>query len=355
MGRTRKHNPLGLDPKKHVRLYPKHGAFYYFHRDGRWEHLGTDLAEAKRKAAIYNDPDSTFGTMKHWLDLFVEHCEKRVLRDELAQRTYDDYKRDVEPLKDFFGRMTPASVEPKHVARYLDAGAELGRPVRANREKACLSSCFTWLIRVGDAGVKTNPCIGVRRNKETPRERYVEHDEYTTVHAGAAKPVQILMELIYRTLQRPEDIIGWTRANIVTKREGNGTRRVLRNQQGKTGAIVDIEITPELDAVLQSALNDSVPSISKPLVHTRKGKPYAYSGLTSMLQRYTTKARLTPFGFYDLKAKGATDMWLAGVPLEQIQVLCGHESVTTTEIYVKCRWRGTVQPNSLPILSNKTG
>lgn len=355
MGRTRKHNPLELDPRKHMRLYPKHGAFYYVHRDGRWEHLGTDLAEAKRKAALYNDPDSTFGTMAHWLDLFVVHCERRVARSELAQRTYDDYKRDVEPLKVFFGRMTPASVEPKHIARYLDAGAELGRPVRANREKACLSSCFTWLIRVGDAGVKTNPCIGIRRNKETPRERYVEHDEYTTVYRNAAKPVQVLMELIYRTLQRPEDIIGWTRANIVTKREGNGSRRVLRNQQGKTGAIVDIEITPELDAVLQSALNDSVPSISKPLIHTRKGEPYAYSGLTSMLQRYTTKARLTPFGFYDLKAKGATDMWLAGVPLEQIQVLCGHESVTTTEIYVKCRWRGTVQPNSLPILSNKTG
>jgi len=353
MGRTRTHNPLGLDPKKHARLYAKHRAFYYFHRGGRWERLGTDLAEAKRKAALYNDPESSYGSMKHYLDLFVVHCEQRVARGELAPRTYEDYKRDVEPLKDFFGRMTPASVEPKHVARYLDAGAELGRPVRANREKACLSVCFTWLVRGGDAGVKTNPCSGVRRNKEKKRERYVEHDEYGAVYRTAAKPVQILMELIYRTLQRPEDIILWTRANIVTKREGDGVRRVLRNKQGKTGAIVDIEITPALDAVLQSALNDSVPSITKTLVHTRKGEPYVYSGLTSMLQRYTTKARLTPFGFYDLKAKGATDMWLAGVPLEQIQVLCGHESVTTTEIYVKCRWRGTVQPNSLPLTSNK--
>jgi len=52
-----------------------------------------------------------------------------------------------------------------------------------------------------------------------------------------------------------------------------------------------------------------------------------------------------PFGFYDLKGKGATDMWLANVPLTEIQVLCGHESVRTTEIYVKSRWRGTVSPN----------
>lgn len=40
------------------------------------------------------------------------------------------------------------------------------------------------------------------------------------------------------------------------------------------------------------------------------------------------------FAIYDLKGKGATDMWLAGVPLEQIQALCGHEFITTTVIYV---------------------
>lgn len=54
---------------------------------------------------------------------------------------------------------------------------------------------------------------------------------------------------------------------------------------------------------------------------------------------------MTSFGFYDMKGKGATDMWRSGVPLEQIQVLCGHESVTTTEVYVKSRWVDTVEPN----------
>ena len=38
-------------------------------------------------------------------------------------------------------------------------------------------------------------------------------------------------------------------------------------------------------------------------------------------------------------------MWLAGVPCERIQVLCGHDGVTTTEIYVKSHWRGVVEPN----------
>ena len=133
MGRKRTTNPLDLDPKKHARLYPKHGAFYYVHKDKEkgWERLGTDLAEAKKKAEHYNDPDGTFGTMAYHLDEFILACEKRVKQGSLAQRTLDDYKINLTPLKSFFGKMTPVGVEPKHVAAYLDLGAANNRPVRA--------------------------------------------------------------------------------------------------------------------------------------------------------------------------------------------------------------------------------
>lgn len=359
MGRTRKNNPLGLPE----RVYISHGAFYYVHKSsGTWEPLGTDVAEAKRKGNLYNDPQSTYGTLAWYLDAFVVECEKRVARGELAQRTYEDYKRDVEPLKIYFGKMTPAGVEPKHIGSYLDLGADNGRPVRANRERSCLSACFTWLIRTGEGSVKLNPCHGVKRNRETPRERYVEHAEYQDVRALATKQVRGLMDLIYRTLQRPEDIIHWTPANLINKREPDGTtRRVIRNRQGKTGATVDIAITPEIDAILKE-LKPSGASTGPgmTLIHTGKGEPYTYDGLCAMLRRYIAKtaanqARIAAklpiesFGFYDLKSKGATDMWQSGVPLELVQVLCGHDSITTTEIYVKSRWRATVEPNRVKV------
>ncbi|UUX97461.1 tyrosine-type recombinase/integrase [Aquabacterium sp. J223] len=93
------------------------------------------------------------------------------------------------------------------------------------------------------------------------------------------------------------------------------------------------------------------------LVHRRDGKAYSYDGLCAMLKRRQADVRrehtaaggplaaMAPWGFYDMKGKGAIDMWQSGVPLEEIQVLCGHESVRTTEIYVKSRWRGAVAPN----------
>jgi integrase len=51
------------------------------------------------------------------------------------------------------------------------------------------------------------------------------------------------------------------------------------------------------------------------------------------------------FAPYDLKSKGATDMYQAGSPIEEIAQLCGHESSRTTEIYIKQRLRCAVMPN----------
>ncbi len=346
MGRRRSANPLLLPP----RVYAKHGAFFYVHASGKWEHLGTDAREAKRKGDLYNDPSIVAGSMAYWLDSFVVHCEARVglpkARRGIQRRTYEDYKRDVEPLKDYFGKMQPASVLPTHVGKYLEIGAETNRAVRANREKACLSACFTWLMLQPDASVRFNPCVGVKRNPEQKRLLYVPDADLRAVLKLAPKMVAALLLLVYRTLQRPEDVNLWGPATIVRKAD----KRVLAFTQLKTGRQMSVEVVGDLEAVL-SGLNanpdGSLVGPGMPLIHRLDGHGYTYDGLSSMLRRICHEAQVPSFGYYDMKGKGATDMWRAGVPLEQIQVLCGHDSVKTTEIYVKARWTDTVQPNQV--------
>lgn len=157
------------------------------------------------------------------------------------------------------------------------------------------------------------------------------------------------MELVYRTLQRPEvDVLAWTPANVRSKDGG----KVLRFQQSKTGRLIDIALVGQLGALVAEAIGD-VPQLRQPILHTLAGTAYTYDGLSAMLKQAQAKVRKTvpelatmpSFGLRDLKGKGATDMWLAGVPIEEIQLLCGHADKSTTETYIKARWRATAQPN----------
>lgn len=352
MGRKRKDSSLGLP----TRVYLRSGSFYYAHPGGKWENLGKDLAAAKKRAEHYADPTGSYGTMSWYLDQFIIDCEQRVAAGKLSQRTVDDYKDALDYLKPFFGKMLPAEVGPHHVTEYLDVGAKEGRGVRANRERAALSSCMSWMLRNNHGGFKVNPCMrqsGVKRNAETERDRYVTHEESWAVYEAGGRTVRLMMELVYRTLQRPEiDVLAWTPANIVTK----AGEPVLRFKQSKTQRIIDIGLQGQFKDLVQAAIGE-VPVLHQPIVHTLKGEAYTYDGASAMLKQAQTRARkavpalkdMPSFGFRDLKGKGATDMWLAGEPIERIQLLCGHKSKTTTEKYIKARWRETATPNMLSI------
>jgi integrase len=198
---------------------------------------------------------------------------------------------------------------------------------------------------------------GTQSNPESKRERYVTHEEYRIVHGASGTQVKLLMDLTYRTLQRPEsDILKWTPANVTRDESG---ARVIKHLQHKTKVLLKIKLTPDLARLVDRAIGE-VPSIHQPIVHNRKGKNYTYSGIHAMLTAQVgrinakrAKNGLPPipsFGFRDLKGKGATDMWRAGVPIEQIQLLCGHADKSTTEKYIKARWSETATPNQVAII-----
>ena len=374
MGRRRKDgDPLGLAG---TRLVFDHGRFYYIHRDtGRWENVGTDVTAAKQAANRYNNPGDGFGTVAYWLSMFLADCKQRVAAGMLSQRTLDDYSEyaaDGGPLLTAFGRMFPERVSTHQVQLYLTENAKLGRPVPANRERALLSSCLSWLIREGKVpDLKVNPCMrasGLKRNPESKRERYVTHEEYRAVYAAGNRAVRLAMELVYRTLQRPEvDVLAWTPSNIRVKDGG----KVLHFKQSKTGRVLDIALVGELGALVAEAIG-AVPQLRQPILHNLAGEAYTYDGLSAMLKQAQEKVRIQhgkppllrskmqqqpfgplrdmpSFGLRDLKGKGATDMWLAGVPIERIQLLCGHADKATTERYIKARWRETAQPNQVQV------
>jgi integrase len=350
-----------------TRLAFKRGKFWYRHRrTDRHEDFGTDIAIAKKRAAALNNPTGSYGTVAYWAPLFLADFKIRVSNGDRSARTLQDYTTylaDDGPLMIFFGKMQIPDIKPNHVQSYLNTQEKLERPVQGNRERACLSSLLSWLLVREDSPITVNPCMrqsGVVRNEESKRDRYVSHDEYREVFAVATRSERLLMEITYRTLQRPEsDIIKWTTQHLKVV-DG---RRALSFRQNKTKRLHQIFLTPELEKLLPAP--SKVVSLAErrnaePLVRKLNGKFYTYTGLYGMLQRSIAAANLRraargvapmeSFGYRDLKGKGATDMYFIDkVPIEEIQQLLGHADSKTTEIYIKARWRHTAQPNTVDL------
>jgi integrase len=76
------------------------------------------------------------------------------------------------------------------------------------------------------------------------------------------------------------------------------------------------------------------------------------NGIGAMFRRCCIKSRVADFGLRDLRAKGATEMFRADPnSIRQIQLLLGHKSVQTTEIYLKGLITEIVRPNERPIIA----
>lgn len=336
MGRPRKSQNQGLP----TRVYLRSGAFYYVHRDGRWQHIGRDLDKARERAEAFNSDRPPVGSVLYWLEKWQGDLAERVSTGDLSERTKSDYIADSKALAAFFGTMSPAQVAPHHVAQFLKLGRKMNRKVRANRERAALSSFFTWLLTYNHADVTFNPCIGIKRNSETKRTRYVTDEEFTKVLGKAGPAETALAWMIFRTLQRPSDILRWTRSNL---KNIDGVE-CLEFRQSKTKALLRIVMTDTLKAALDAVAN-ARKTKSLYLIPREDGKPYTLTGIGSMFRKATVAAGVGDFAPYDLKAKSATDMYEAGSPLEDIRQLCGHESVKTTEIYIKRHSLKAVMPN----------
>lgn len=114
-----------------------------------------------------------------------------------------------------------------------------------------------------------------------------------------------------------------------------------------SGLSVDIVITPAIQDVIDRAraVKRDYKVISPYLLPTKKGTPYAKSGLTSMWERARDRAFAqaakdgVEFGgsiqFKDLRSLGATDASKQGEKKEDIQGRLVHTSGKTTDIYIK--------------------
>lgn len=275
------------------KVHEKHGALYWVHRN-RWHRLcpvgatDSELRQAIARAQGNQQPR----TVGELLTAFAEEG-----LTELAPRTAADYATACErnrPLYRVFGHQSIKALTGSHVAQFLEARKKQGSPVAGNRERAVLSSAFTWGMRQGYCDL--NPCIGVRRNKESPRSRYVEDAELLAVMNAASPALQDAIGIAYLTGMRKGDLLGLTKAAI--------TKEGLRWVEGKRQLQRHVAWSASLQFFVKRAAKRS----ECDALLSRTGEhPWTEDGFTGGWRRALERAGVAGFTFHDLRAKAGSD------------------------------------------------
>ncbi len=209
---------------------------------------------------------------------------------ELKPASRPEYVRIIENrLQHHFGHMMPGELDPSHVAQYLEMRKREGAPVGGNRERAVLGSIMGWAMRFG--WVRSNPCHGVRRNRERPSRRYVTDAELRAVLDRAPPALTDLLAVAYLTGLRQTDLLALRKDQVTSK--GVALR------QSKDGKPVEVAWSPALRYFVERATGRS----GTPWVFVGpRGRPWTVSGLQSAM------TRLRPgFRFRELRPKASTD------------------------------------------------
>jgi len=249
-----------------------------------------------------------------------------------SRATQFDNKRELKNLIALFDDPpTPLeTIEPLHVRQYLTW--RKAAPVRANREKALLSAIWNYARDKGYTSL-ANPCAGIKGNKETGRDTYVEDALFKRVHDKADAGLQDAMDLAYLTGQRVTD------TRLMDERDvRDGQIWIL---QEKTKAKRRFEVTGELkvliDRIMSRKSEHKVRSTR--LIVTEDGTPMTVAMLRRRfdLAREAAGVAKSEFQVRDLRAKAGTDRAESSGDIMQARDQLGHTTVVMTEQYIRNR------------------
>lgn len=286
------------------------------------------------------------------LDDFAIYLRTR----DRSESTIQGYLRDLQFFVDWFEltngeALTPGTVTPLDVREYRGflLNVEKQRAATVNRRLAAVRSWLTWAVDAGK--IENSPAQGikgVRISRSEPRwlkrsEAYAlvravqKADQVAAARAGgqsdhpaviqAKRDGAIVALLLHAGLRVGElaaldvvDVALSDRKGEVVVRQGKGRqeRRVPLNTDARNALKTWLDVRPEGKQCLFLG---------------KGGEPLTERGVQHLVKKYAKAAnvRCTPHSLRHTFGKSLAD---AGVNLERIATLMGHENLETTRIYI---------------------
>lgn len=310
--------------------------YYYNGRDANGKRkeipLGGDLDQAKVEWARLERRAPP--KPNHLLGFLFDRYVKEIIPSK-GLRTQSDNMKELKQLRKAFEKAPIDSITPQVVAQYRDARTA---KVRANREIALLSHMFT-IAREWGLTNNANPCFGVRRNKEKPRDYYASDIVWNAVYTEAVQELKDAMDLAYLTGQRPADVLKVAttdlNAGFLMVKQGK-TEKKLRLRLEEAGVqstlsafIDDLQERRALNGIKTSSLitNTSGLRMSQQMLRNRWDEAREKAAIKAGADGDSALAVLIrQFQFKDIRPKAASE-----IELSHASRLLGHSTEEMTK------------------------
>lgn len=247
-----------------------------------------------------------------------------------TQKAYRENWKSLEPR---WGHVDAVRVQPKHVRKWMDARGE-DSEVCANREHSLLSVIFAHAYERGL--VSLNPCKGVKKFPEKPRDRYIEDDEYYPFLEKSIPLIQILMEMAYLQGSRGKEVRLIKMQDVrdigVFIQTAKGGKKMVKEFTDRLIDVVEFAKRRREAILAKMAERGKAAVLSPYLIVTERGQPYTASGIKTWWAKNRKRIKAEhgiaiDWTYHDIKAKGISDYE------GNKQAFAGHQKPSTTAIY----------------------
>ena len=273
--------------------------------------------------------------------LIEEFLERAWAEQGLARQTQDSYRRDLDGFARWLAQRGAGllAVERATLFDYLAQRTAQGYNARSNaRLLSTLRRFFAQMVRLGRIGADPtallqSPKLGRGLPKalsEGDVDRLLQAPDVATVLGLRDRA---MLELMYGAGLRVSELVGLEALHLNLRQ---GVLRVL----GKGAKERLVPIGDEAQHWLQRYLAEARPALAggkprSPLFLSRRGgdmsRQLFWHGIKRLaLQAGIDTARVTPHG---LRHSFATHLLNHGADLRALQMLLGHSSLSTTQIY----------------------
>ncbi len=257
-------------------------------------------------------------------DLFEEYMERHSKpRKKTWTEDLEKYKNHIEkPL----GKRKLSEIDRAAISLIHSNITIAGYPIAANRILALISSVFGWAISAGLW--ESNPAIGIRRNKEKSRDRFIQSDELPRFFQALSEELnETVRDYILISL-----LSGARRSNVCSMKwqDINFERAEWRIEATKNDTPQTVTLSPEAIEVLQNRKTDDCEFVfpgtgkSGHLQEPRKG-----------WERILKRAEIKDLRPHDLRRTLGSWQAKTGASLAIIGKSLNHKNQNTTAIYAR--------------------